>query len=419
VLWVPHAFGGAYPTTDAGPGQVALWTGEFATTATDVTVPGYGSDLSISRTHSTYAGEPTVAAGVFGPGWTASLDGPEAGFAGYQLLDNTRLDGTLVLLSPEGTPMVFAPATNWARRTGASLTTGTWAAVDADTALLRLKTELSGTGSATTFTVTDPDGVATKFQATSAPTVSAAAVFAPAAVAEPGMSGQTTYLHDAQGRVTRILAPLAAGMSAADCPVTGSLQPGCRALQIAYATTTTATATAPGDVAGQVQKISLRTYNPTKAGGAGMDDIVVAQYEYTADHRLVSVTDPRTNLSTSYGYDSDGRLASITDPGLAPTSCSTTARRRSWPGSSATDPPPPAVAPPPWRPFSTAFRPRAMGCPTCPRAASRSGSRRARQRMRPRCSVPTSRSIRWIRPGSSPPTGPTRRSMPLTPVVTR
>jgi RHS repeat-associated protein len=318
VLRVPHAFGEGFPVADVDAGQVALWTGEFATTATDVTVPGYGSDLSISRTHSTYAGEPTVAAGVFGPGWTASLDGPEAGFAGYQLLDNTRLDGTLVLLSPEGTPMVFAPATNWARRTGASLTTGTWAAVDADTALLRLKTELSGTGSATTFTVTDPDGVATKFQATSAPTVSAAAVFAPAAVAEPGMSGQTTYLHDAQGRVTRILAPLAAGMSAADCPVTGSLQPGCRALQIAYATTTTATATAPGDVAGQVQKISLRTYNPTKAGGAGMDDIVVAQYEYNADHRLVSVTDPRTNLSTSYGYDSDGRLASITDPGLAP-----------------------------------------------------------------------------------------------------
>ena len=49
VLRVPHAFGNGFPTADAGPGQVALFTGEFNTASTDVTVPGYTGALSISR----------------------------------------------------------------------------------------------------------------------------------------------------------------------------------------------------------------------------------------------------------------------------------------------------------------------------------------------------------------------------------
>ena len=53
VLRVPHAFGNGFPTATAGPGQVALFTGEFNTDSTDVKVPGYTGALSISRSHST------------------------------------------------------------------------------------------------------------------------------------------------------------------------------------------------------------------------------------------------------------------------------------------------------------------------------------------------------------------------------
>jgi len=82
VLRVPHAFGNGYPTASAGPGQVALFTGEFNTASTDVSVPGYSGTLSLSRSHSTYAGPSDVVTGVFGPGWTAQLDGTDAGAAG-------------------------------------------------------------------------------------------------------------------------------------------------------------------------------------------------------------------------------------------------------------------------------------------------------------------------------------------------
>lgn len=317
VLRVPHAFGDGFPVGDAGPGQVALWTGEFTTSATDVEVPGYTGDLSISRTHSTYAGTSNASTNVFGPGWTASIDGPEAGLAGYQLLDNTKIDGTLVLLADDGTPMIFAPHSGWTRRTGADLATGAWDAVDDETADLGINASLSGTSSAATFTIVDPDGVTTKFKVTTAATSTAAAVFAAESVTEPGV-GATSFTRDASGRIARVLAPIPTGMTAADCPGTGTLAPGCRALDVTYAATTTATSSTPGDIAGQVQKIDLRIYNPAKTGGAGMDAITVATYSYGSDKRLVGVTDPRSGLATKYAYDASGRLSTLTPAGLTP-----------------------------------------------------------------------------------------------------
>lgn len=316
VLRVPHAFGDGFPEADVGPGQVALWTGEFTTSATDVIAPGYTGDLSLSRTHSTFAGAPTAASDVFGPGWSAALDGSDAGLAGYQLLDNTLVDGTVLLVADDAPPLVFAPPT-WARRAGSNMATGTWQAVEDDTADAGVKAVVTGSGTATTFALTDPDGVTTTFKVTTAATSSAAADFAPLAVSEPG-AGTTSYTRDAQGRVTRILAPIPAGMTATDCPGTGTLAPGCRALDITYAAATTATSTTPGDIAGQVQKVTLNIFNPAKSGGAGMDAITVATYAYGSDKRLRSVTDPRTGLATTYAYNAAGDLDSITEPGLTP-----------------------------------------------------------------------------------------------------
>ncbi|WP_182920440.1 DNRLRE domain-containing protein [Nocardioides cavernaquae] len=317
VLRVPHAFGAGFPVADAGPGQVALWTGEFTTAATDVVVPGYTGSLSISRTHATFAGEPNPAAAVFGPGWTASLDGSDAGLAGFQLIDNTLVDGTLVLYADDADPMVFAPTT-WTRRTGTNLATGTWNGVDEATADAGVKATVTGSGTSTVFSIVDPDGVTTTFKITTAATATTDALFAPESVTEPG-SGTTTYTRDpSSGRVTRILAPVPPAVTCTGA-VGSPMAKGCRALDITYATTTTATSSTPGDVAGQVKKISLNIFNPA-VGGSTTALIDVATYKYDDQHRLVTVTDPRPTpaLTTSYAYDSSDRLTSLTPAGLAP-----------------------------------------------------------------------------------------------------
>lgn len=317
LIRLPHAFGNGFPTATAGPGQVALWTGEYSTTATDANVPGYNGSLSLSRTYSTYAGPADPVAGVFGPGWTASFDGASGGgLAGDQLVDNTLTDGTLQLVDGQGTAMVFAPTGGPSRRTGTDLAGGSWTGVDAATQASGVSLSVSGSGSSTVVSVTEADGTVTAFAAHTAPAAGVAGVFSPSSVAQPG-GATTAYTVDGSGRVTRILAPIPTGMTAANCPGTGQLAPGCRALDISYANTTTATTGTPGAYAGQVSAVSLDIYNPSKTGGAGMDTIPVATYKYDTTGRLITVTDPRSNLTTTYGYSSSNQLTSLTPPGEA------------------------------------------------------------------------------------------------------
>jgi RHS repeat-associated protein len=315
---VPSAFGGTFPVTEAGPGEVALWTGEFATSATDVDVPGTGGgSLSVSRTYASFSGPRAPSAAVFGPGWTGSFDGADAGVAGMQLVDNTLTDGTLVLTDGADAPLVFAPAhdpdTGWATRTGEDLAAGDWVGVDEDTPFLGLTAQVTGAGAATRFVLSDDAGVVTTFRVTTPATATEAARFAPESVTEPG-AGATTYTRDGQGRVTGILSPLPTGMTPADC-TPAAWAAGCRAVEIDYATATTATAEEPGDVAGQVGAIRLRVHDAAQAGGAVK---VMASYAYDAEGRLVAVTDGPTGLTTGYGYDTEGRLATVTPPGLTP-----------------------------------------------------------------------------------------------------
>jgi len=305
VLRVPHAFGNGFPTAEAGPGQVALWTGEFNIDDTDVTVPGYTGDLSISRSHSTFAGPADIVNGVFGPGWTAQLDGSAGGAAGAQVLDSTLIDGTIVLADGDGEVLVY-------RQPGGTKVqdkAGTYAPVGDDTLLEGAKLALVGAGTAMTLTLTEDDGTITTWKPV-AFTAGTPTVWKPMGVSEPGQLGATSYSHDSAGRVTRILAPVPPGVT---CPATGALNPGCRALRIEYGTVTSG-----GDVLGQVKTVWLDIYNPAKAGGAGMDAVHVAAYSYDSAKRLASVTDPRSGLATSYGYDgTSSRLASVTPAGLA------------------------------------------------------------------------------------------------------
>ena len=132
VQRIPHAFGDEFPTSDAGPGEVALWTGEFNDSVTDISVPGYTGDLSISRSHMTYETPTDQVNGAFGQGWTAQFDGADAGAAGKQVIDQTRVDGTIVLLAGDGTSLIYQSPSGQ-RRTTASFEVGDWTPVDENT----------------------------------------------------------------------------------------------------------------------------------------------------------------------------------------------------------------------------------------------------------------------------------------------
>jgi RHS repeat-associated protein len=320
VLRVAHAFGGNFPTTDVPGGHVALWTGEFATAASDATVGAPGADLSVSRTASSFAGPvPNPATQVFGPGWAASLDGPDgpdAGLGNLTLVDNTLLDGTLQLVDGVGDIVLFGASANPVRRTTATIDIGDWVALDEDTELSGTKMHVSGSGSSTVVAVTEDDGTVTNYTAQTAPTTNSAGVFTVASIDEAGTEGATTYGRDPAGRITRMLAPVPAGVT---CPTTdpaytdpATLAAGCRALTITYATTTTATSSTPGDVAGQTKSIA-------QVIGGSAQPTPLATYTYDDSQRLVSATDPRNNLTTTYAYDgTSDRIATVTPAGLKP-----------------------------------------------------------------------------------------------------
>jgi RHS repeat-associated protein len=307
VVRVPHAFGVDFPTAEAGPGQVALWTGEFNTSVTDVSVPGYVGDLSVSRSYSTQSG--TDASSAFGPGWSASFDGTDIGVAGWELVDSTGLDGTIALVDDEGAALIYRQPGN-----GKVLgKTGTYTPVDSETAEYGGSLRKDGTSSSARIIYTDTDGSVTSYAFAGATT--AERVWKPVSVTEPGTAGSTTFTWDTNNRITRVLAPVPAGVT---CPASGDLNPGCRAIIISYGTITSGT-----EVAGQVKQISYTAYDPDKSGGAGMSTVPVATYEYDSSKRLAKITDPRTGLTTSYGYSgtsSSGQplLTQVTEPGLAP-----------------------------------------------------------------------------------------------------
>lgn len=310
VLRVPHAFGHGFPVADAGPGQVALWTGEFHTSTTDVSVPGYTGALSLSRSHSTYAGPSDATTGVFGPGWRAQLEGPEAGAAALQVVDSTRRDGTISLVDGDGSALVFtAPG---GRRTGADLvTTDTatgrvYTAADEETDLADAQLAVAGSGTGTTMTLTEDDGTKTVFAVTAAPTATTDGRFRPTTVTEVGDPNPTRFFADPANpaRVGRILAPVPPGVTGCPTNAVDPLVPGCRALTLEYSTD-------------RLTGVYLELFNPDKAGGAGIDKIKVAEYGYDSTGRLATVRDPRSGLTTSYSYDGD-KLATVTPPGQTP-----------------------------------------------------------------------------------------------------
>lgn len=314
LVRIPHAFGGGYPTTDVEAGQVALYTGEFQTTATDVTVPGYGSNLTIERSHLSYTGTGDVKAwptdpvtGVFGPGFTANLEGDDAvGLAGMDVVDQRMSDGSIALLDDEGEALVFVNATGKTGTVVGPLVPGT-----EDTELSGVSATITGTAAAPTLVITESEGTKTTFT----PVTGGASKnldWRPTSIVEPGQAGATTFGHDpTTGVVTRIVAPLPDGLSGSVCPTSGTLAAGCRAIDLTYITV-------PDPNGKQVQRLAQVSAVMYNASTKLVESKPVTSYTYDSLSRLSTVTDVRSNLTTSYDWDgSTTRIKTITPSGLA------------------------------------------------------------------------------------------------------
>lgn len=321
VLRIPHAFGDNFPVTDAGPGEVALATGEFMTHATDVSVPAASNDLSVVRTHSSFDLASTSSADIFGEGWNASLQLSDVSASQAQVMDDTLVDGIVILSDSSGNNIALAPNGRPVRRSSADLTAGEYKPIsfedDGDPAdvLEGTRASVTGTGLSTRFVLTDETGAVTTFKVTRAPTATSPAQFAIDSVQDAQAESETSYQYDALGRVIRVIAAPAVGVTCTP----PALAPGCHGLVVSYygADAVKPTGEALGSFPSLVSKIEYQSYD---AKTSAMTSASVATYQYDKDGHLALVKDAN-GLTTRYGYTGAGaslRLVKLTPPGQAP-----------------------------------------------------------------------------------------------------
>lgn len=276
VNLVPHAFGGSFPTSDVGPASVSLQTGEFQVDSNDVSVPGFGDDIGLSRTYQSFGTPASDAQGVFGPGWLANLDGPSAGFGAAQVVDHTATNGTISLIDTDGdaSTYLFTAGGHVAQATGFYKGQG-------DAAANNEKLELKA-GTTKTLVLTEPDGTVTTWSFV-------ASKWTPTSVVDPTAAPATTYSYSA-GLVTGIYA----GIPGVNCKE--SVQDkGCHALLLTYTTIGTDQ---------RLSKVQLRTWD---AATSAMKNTTVENYSYDSSGRLISAYDQREDttsghLTTDYTY---------------------------------------------------------------------------------------------------------------------
>ncbi|WP_203826340.1 DNRLRE domain-containing protein [Actinoplanes palleronii] len=298
-------FGQNAATEDLGPGTVSLTTGDFAVSAGDAAV----GSLSIGRAATSLApaSATTGATGIFGSGWSASL--PSVGASDATLIDNS-VSGSVVIREGDGTESVYVKQVS-GTYSGKYLGVG-----DAnDGSVLAKSTSIGNpansadTTSYTGWQLTDTSGTITTWLKAST------GAWLVAWVDRAGKEGETTYGRDSAGRVTTILAPTPTGVT---CTTASFNTPGCTALQIVYATATTATGTDEngwGNYSGLASGITWTGYDPASSA---MTTKSIAVYQYDSTGHLRSTWDPRqpVPLKTRYSYDGAGRIATITPPGV-------------------------------------------------------------------------------------------------------
>jgi RHS repeat-associated protein len=292
-------------TAPIGPGSVDLLTGNFTLSATDVSIPGWGSTLEFARTHSSRNAAATPQ-GALGPGWKPGVAVEEAGGAEWRSVKEVlpsaeeAEEGLLpyaILTDLEGYEYAFEkPGTTWV--TPPELTGYVLAS--------------EGGG----FALTDSAGNRTFFGS------NVGGEYVPTAITQTGGSANSTQMVYELGtenkmRLKMIIAPTAAGITCNELTL-GNI--GCRSLSFGYA---------PGGKEGEPpagRLIGITYSGPeyalNKNGVMEMQTISqqVAKYEYDSTGRLIAEWDPRlsTPLKTTYTYTTGGQIKTITPAGQEP-----------------------------------------------------------------------------------------------------
>jgi RHS repeat-associated protein len=291
-------------TAPIGPGSVDLLTGNFTVSASDVSIPGWGSTLEFARTHSSRNAAATPQ-GALGPGWKPGVAVEEAGGAEWRSVKEIvpsaeeAEEGLLpyaILTDLEGYEYAF-------EKSGT-----TWATPPEMTGYV-LASESGG------FALTDSAGNRTFFGS------NVGGEYVPTAITQTGGSANSTQMvyelgTESKMRLRAIIAPTAAGITCNEL-VLGNI--GCRSLSFNYM------GGHPEDLLyGRLLSITYSgpEYALNKNGVLEMQTVsrTVAKYEYDKEGRLSAEWDPRlsTPLKTTYTYESGGQLKTITPPGQEP-----------------------------------------------------------------------------------------------------
>lgn len=287
--------------SEAGPGSVNLLTGDYTLSASDASAFG----LSVSRTATSRTPDKAIKqegqAPIFGKEWVAGTGG-ELTDSDYSHIRRTS-DTAVAVVDSEGEETHFtanAGKTGWISEPGSED--------------LTLKGSVSGS-----FTLTDTEGTVTQFAKADA----AATTWQVSSTLLDGLANSTTTVISETvtvdgkklARPKRVIAPTSAATAAA-C-TTDSATKGCRVMEYVYATSTTATDAAFGDVSGQVKEVRLWSTAP---GAAAATSKSVQMYLYDGTGRLRQTWDPQItpSLKTEYAYDTAGRVIQQTTPGELP-----------------------------------------------------------------------------------------------------
>lgn len=259
---------GDAPETPIGPGQVNTLTGDLTLAATDAQGFGLSAERAFSSRRPLNGSAQEGQAAIFGPQWSAGTTA-ELTETAYTYVRQTS-PTSLSVVSSDGGEIGFTAtgAGGWKPEPGAEDLTLSGALTGSFT----LK---DTAGTTVTFGKVDP--AATTWQATGSSLPSADSTTS--VVSEKVVVGGKTL-----ARPKYVIAPTT-GTASADCAAVPATA-GCRVLEYVYATATTATPAALGDVAGQVKQIRLWSTDP---GAGSAIPVAVSQYAYDEQGRLREV----------------------------------------------------------------------------------------------------------------------------------
>ncbi|MER5888295.1 RHS repeat-associated core domain-containing protein [Streptomyces sp. NPDC001941] len=291
-------------TTQVGPGELNLLTGDFTQSATDASYFGMSVTRSVSSRSPLQAKYDEDQAPVFGPHWLSGTVAEASGYSHVRKVSDTAVDvmlagGDAIHFTANATKSGWIPEIGWEE--------------------LTLTGSAAGPGG---FTLTDTDGAVATFSKLDA----AAGAWQLSSTRQEGRDNSTstvvsetvTVAGKKLARPKMLIAPTTAATTAA-CEANPATK-GCRVLQFDYATATTAkgdkNSSDFGDFTGQVKQLRLWSNGP---GAANATATSVATYRYDNSGFLRQQWDPRLgqDTQTQYAYFED-RLVWMAVPGEQP-----------------------------------------------------------------------------------------------------